>query len=555
MAASQGRASFRQSLTDALATADLRRLVLAWAAVSVGTWTFFIVLSVYAYEQGGAAAVGVAALTRMVPAGLAAPLAGVIVDRASRRDVLLRSTLGRALVLAATAAAVDAGAPLAVVLALGALYTLLYTAHVPAQAALLPTIAETPRQIAASNAVLTSVDSAGFFAGSLLGAVLMTGASMQTAFLVTAALLALAAWPLTRIRRDPVPEYRAHEDEAEQALDELASGFRTVAGDQSLRLLVGVYACANLVEGAADVLVVLMALELLDLGGSGVGWLHSAWALGGTFAGAAAITLLGRGRLAAGLAGGCVIAGVPLVVAAALPEVPVAVAMLVIVGAGYALIEIANLTLLQRLTSDDLLGRAFAVVESTYWVAGGVGAIVAPVIVDLLGLRGAMVAVGCCLPLVAAVRWGSLARFEAGAAVPERAFSLLRRVPLFAPLPIGTLENLSRRLNEVDVPLGGSVVREGEPGDRFFVIADGRFDVSSSRGRFPPLTEGDVFGEIALLRDEPRTATVTARTDSVVLALDRASFLSAVGDHHYSARTADTLTTERAEREPAAPVG
>src|SRR5262245_56040988 len=169
MADSRARASFRQSLAEALATPGLRRLLLSWTAVSVGTWTFFIVLAVYAYNQGGAAGVGVAALVRMVPAGLAAPVAGMIVDRSSRRDVLLASTLGRALVLAATAAAVAADAPLAVVFALGALYTILYTAHVPAQGALLPAIADTPRQIAASNAVFTSVDSAGFFAGSLLG--------------------------------------------------------------------------------------------------------------------------------------------------------------------------------------------------------------------------------------------------------------------------------------------------------------------------------------------------------------------------------------------------
>src|SRR5262245_28455026 len=389
MAESQARASFRQSLADALSTADLRLLLVSWTAVSVGTWTFFIVLSVYAYDQGGAAAVGVAALVRMVPAGRAAPVAGVIVDRSSRRDVLIVSTVGRALVLAATAAAVVAEAPLALVLALGALYTLLYTAHVPAQAALLPTIAETPRQIAASYAVLTSVDSAGFFAGSLLGAVLMAGASMQTAFLVTAVLLAWAAWPLTRMGRDPVPEYRAHEGdaEAERPMEELVAGVRTVKHDPSLRLLVGVYACSNFMEGAADVLVVLMAIELLDLGNSGVGWLHSAWALGGTLAGAAAISLLGRGRLAAGLAGGCVLAGIPFVVVAAAPEVLVAVVMLVMVGVGFALIEIANLTLLQRLTSDDLLGRAFAVMESSYWIAGGVGAAIAPVLVNLLGLR------------------------------------------------------------------------------------------------------------------------------------------------------------------------
>src|SRR5262245_54657715 len=162
MADSQDRASFRRSLTDALATSDLRRLQLTWTFASIGSWTFFIVLAVYAYDQGGATAVGVAALAPMVPAGLAAPLSGMIVDRSSRREVLLASTLGRALLLAGIAGCVAADAPLEAVLVLAALITALTTAHKPAQAALLPALAGSPRQIAASNAVLTSVENAGF---------------------------------------------------------------------------------------------------------------------------------------------------------------------------------------------------------------------------------------------------------------------------------------------------------------------------------------------------------------------------------------------------------
>ena len=553
MADSPRRASFRQSLIDALATTQLRRLQLAWTAASVGSWTFFIVLAVYAYNEGGATAVGVAALARMVPAGLVAPLAGVIVDRRSRRDVLLAITIGRALLLAGIAAAVAVAAPLAVVLALSAALTALATAHKPAQAALLPALAETPRQIAASNAVLTAVDSAGFLAGSLLGGVLVAAASVETAFLVTAGVFAAAAWPLARIPRDPIPVYREQAEDAERALEELSSGFRTVARDPSLRLVVGVASCSTFVEGAADVLVVLVAIELLDLGDAGVGWLNSPWAVGGIVGGAVAISLLGRGRLAAGLAGGCLLVGIPLLLVAALPEVAVAVAMLAILGAGYSLIETAGLTLLQRLTSDDVLGRAFAVMESSYWLTTGLGAMAAPAIVSLLGLRGALVAIGCFLPFVAALRWASLARFEAGAsAIPVRAFALLRRVPAFSPLPLGTLENVSLRLAELEVPAGRVVVREGDPGDRFYVIAEGEFDVTCSRGTFPSLTDGDVFGEIALLRNVPRTATVTARTDSLVYALDRDVFLAAVGGHRFSARTVDTIVSERAERVPAA---
>ena len=554
MADSQGRASFRQSLVDALATPELRRVQLGWTGASVGGWGFFIVLAVYAYNEGGAAAVGVAALARMVPAGLAAPLAGVIVDRRSRRDVLVAITVARSLALAGIAAAVAADAPLAAVLALGAGFTALATAHKPAQAALLPALAETPRQIAASNAVLTAVDNAGFLAGSLLGGVLVAAASIETAFLVTAGVFAVAAWPLARIARDPIPPHREQEEEVEQAFEELASGFRAVARDPSLRLLAGLSACSTFVEGAVDVLVVLVAIELLDLGDAGVGWLNGAWAVGGIVGGAAAISLLGRGRLAAGLAGGCLFVGIPLLLMAALPEVVVAVAMLATLGVGYSLIETAGLTLMQRLTADDVLGRAFAVMESSYWLTTGLGAITAPAIVSLLGLRGALVALGCALPLVAVLRWSRLARFEAGATIPEDAFTLLRSVPIFAPLSIGTLENISSRLTEMDVPAGQAVVREGQAGDRFYVIAEGAFDVSCLRGSFPSLGDGDVFGEIALLRDVPRTATVTARTDGRVFALDRDAFLTAVGGHRFSARTVDKIASERAECEPSTPL-
>jgi MFS family permease len=490
----------------------------------------------------------------MLPAGLAAPLAGVIVDRHSRRDVLLLITVGRTLVLGGIAAAVAADAPLAVVLMLSAVFTVIQTAHKPAQAALFPALAETPRQVAASNAVLTAVDSAGFLVGALLGGVLVAAASFATAFLVTAGLFAIAAWPLTLIPRDPVPDYREHGEDAEQAFEELASGFRTVARDPSLRLIVGLASCTTFVEGAVDVLVVLVAIELLDLGNSGVGWLNSAWAFGGIVGGAAAISLLARGRLAAGLAAGCLFVGSPLVLVAGFPEVAVAVAGLLALGIGYSLIETANLSLLQRLTSDDVLGRAFAVLESSYWLTTGLGAITPPLIVGLLGLRGALVAFGCLLPLIAALRWAQLARLEAGAAIPERAFALLRHVPMFAPLSIGALENLSRRLAETPVPAGQAVVREGEPGDRVYLVAEGEFDVTCSEGSFPSIGSGEVFGEIALLRDVPRTATVTARTEALVFALDRDAFLMAVGGHKYCARTLDTLVTERTARDPAAPV-
>ena len=231
-------------------------------------------------------------------------------------------------------------------------------------------------------------------------------------------------------------------------------------------------------------------------------------------------------------------------------SVAVAVAMLVLLGIGYALIEVAGLSLLQRLPSNDLLGRAFAVVESSYWVTTGLGAMLTPVLVDLIGLRFSLLAVGACLPLLVAFRWRPLALLEAGIRVPERPFKLLRGVEMFAPLPLATIENVSRRVDAVHVHAGETVVREGDFGDRFFLVAEGRLDVRCERGAYPPVGTGDVFGEIALLQDVPRTATVTARDDCLLYALDRESFLCAVSSHASAAGAARRVVSERLARVP-----
>jgi Cyclic nucleotide-binding domain len=224
------------------------------------------------------------------------------------------------------------------------------------------------------------------------------------------------------------------------------------------------------------------------------------------------------------------------------------VATLAVLGVGYALIETAGLSLLQRLTSDEVLGRAFAVVETSYWLTTGLGAMLAPAAIAVVGPRGAVAAIGACLPLCVALRWRALHRFEEHAVVPEREFGALRALPLFAPLPIATVENLARRLGTRRVRAGETVIRRGDRGEDFYVVAEGVLDVSDCDGSPPPLGAGDYFGEIALLRDVPRTATVTARRDGRLYVLDREGFLSGVGAHRHSTEAAEHMATTRLER-------
>jgi MFS family permease len=516
------------ALRDALGTRSLRRLQGAWAASSLGGWTFFIALAVYAYEVGGATAVGVAAVVRMVPAAFAAPAMSMLGDRYSRRNVLLVLALARAAVLAGAAAVVWEGGPPALVFALAALFTAIGTGHKPAQAALLPTLADDPRQLAASNALWSAVDSVGFLAGAALGGVLIAigGAELAlsaTALAFVAAALALLGIPADQRGGEPAPPLPGGRRAAE-----IAEGFRAVGADKRLRLVVGVLGVSTLVEGAIDVLVVLIALELLDLGNAGVGWLNSAWGLGGVLGGAGAAMLVTRGRNATALVVAGLAVGVPLIALTAVPEIAVAAVGLVILGVGYAVMEVAGLTLVQRLASDAVLARAFGVVEGTYWLTTGIGSLLAPVLVLALGLRGALLVVGVTLPAMMLLRWHALARLEASAPVPEDEYRLLRGLPMFAPLPIARLEELAMRATHVRRPAGETIIREGEVGDRFYVIAAGEVDVTEE-GRFRRTEPaGDCFGEIALLRSVPRTATVVARTDVDLLALDRDEFLAAI---------------------------
>ncbi len=516
------------ALRDALGTRSLRRLQGAWAASSLGGWTFFIALAVYAYDVGGATAVGVAAVVRMVPAALAAPAMSMLGDRYSRRNVLLVLALARAAVLAGAAAVVWEGGPPALVFALAALFTAIGTGHKPAQAALLPTLADDPRQLAASNALWSAVDSVGFLAGAALGGVLIAigGAELAlsaTALAFVAAAVALLGIPADHRDGEPAPPLPGGRRAAE-----IAEGFRAVGADKRLRLVVGVLGVSTLVEGAIDVLVVLIALELLDLGNAGVGWLNSAWGLGGVLGGAGAAMLVTRGRNATALVVAALAIGVPLIALTAVPEIAVAAVGLVILGVGYAVMEVAGLTLVQRLASDAVLARAFGVVEGTYWLTTGIGSLLAPVLVLALDLRGALLVVGITLPALMLLRWRALVRLEASAPVPEHEYRLLRGLPMFAPLPVVRLEELSMRAHHVAYHAGETIIREGEPGDRFYVIAAGEVDVTEGDRFRRTEPAGDCFGEIALLRSVPRTATVVARTDVDLLALDRDEFLAAI---------------------------
>jgi MFS family permease len=506
------------------ANRSLRRIQLAWAGSIMGTWAYGIAVVVYAYEQGGATAVGVVTMVRWLAAAVASPFAALLGDRYDRRWVMVGSDLARAALIGTAALAVFADAPPLVVYALASLVGIAATPFRPAQAALTPTLAETPEQLTAANVTASSIESIGIFGGPAIGGLLLVAAGPATVFAVTTATL---LWSAVLIAGLPRGE-RAAPREPASITDELLAGFRTIAQERRTRVLVGLFSAQTFVDGMLNVLIVVVALRLLDTGQAGVGFLNSAVGVGGLLGALAAAALVGRGRLAADFGVGIFIWGLPIALVAVWPNQAFALVLLGVVGIGNTLVDVSGMTLLQRAAPDDVLARVFGVLESLLLVTPALGAVVAPLLLNWLGTRGALIAAGALLPLLVVPAWPSLTAIDRASRVPVERLRLLRGNPIFAPLPESTLEQLADSLEEVRIAAGHEVVRQGETGDRFYLVEDGTLDVSVDGRPAQQLGPGESFGEIALLRDVPRTATVTARTDAVLYALERSEFIPAV---------------------------
>jgi len=503
-----------QAFRDVFRNQALRRIELAWAASILGTWAYGIAVVVYAYEQGGATAVGVVGLARWLAAAIASPFAALLGDRYDRRWVMAGSDLARAVLIGGAALAAFAAAPPIAIYVLAGLVSVAATAFRPAEAALVPSLARTPEELTAANVAASTIESVGIFGGPAIGGLLLAAAGPGVVFLVTGAAMLWSAVLIAGIHPSAEPKV---EREAVSVLDELLAGFRTIARERRMRLLVGLFSAQTFVDGMLSVLIVVIALKLLDTGQAGVGFLNSAVG-----------ALVGRRRQAADFGLGIFIWGVPIALVAIWPNQVFVLVLLGVVGIGNTIVDVSGMTLLQRSAPDDVLARVFGVLESVLLLTVALGAIAAPLLLNWLGTRGALIVAGSLLPLVVIPAWPQLNAIDRAAEVPVERLELLRANPIFAPLPGPTLEQLAGALEEVRAPAGEEIVRQGEPGDRFYLIKEGTLDVYIDGNLVQSLDHGDSFGEIALLRDVPRTATVTARTEAALYALDRRHFLAAV---------------------------
>jgi MFS family permease len=543
-------AETRSSLVTVFRNQALRRLNLALAGSMVGDWAYATAVMVWAYGVGGATAVGIFVTVKYGVSAIGAPFTSALADRMSRRTLMVGCDLVRAVVIAGAAALVEWEGPEILVFGLAVVAGLVGTAFRPAQLALTPSLVDEPDELTAANGVASTIESLAFFVGPAVAGLLLGVADVATVILlnsvtfVWSAVLVAGVDPRSGSAAAGDAEHgggaaadgggtEPHESFVRSAL----AGFGVIWRHPDLRLVTVIYAAQTVVAGASLVFGVAIALDLTDLGPSGLGYLDSTLGVGALVGGLLTVALATRHRLASDFGWGVIFWAVPLLLIAVWPVAVAAFIAMAVIGAANPVVDVNANTILQRIVPDEVLGRVFGALESALISTMALGSLVMPMLISWIGLRWGLVALSVPIAAIGLLAMPRLRHLDATVSEPE-GVDLLYGVPLFQPLRRPLVEQLASRLERVTVPAGEVVVREGDVGDLFYVIESGGLDASHDGRVLSHMTTGDHFGEIALLRDVPRTATVVATEDSVLQTIQREDFLAAMtGDEELRGRT------------------
>jgi predicted MFS family arabinose efflux permease len=510
-----------------LASPTLRRAQLSFAAAWAGEWAATVGVSVFAFKAGGAAAVGLVGVIRMVPAAIVAPLLATVADSRRREHVLTAVGVVRAVTLGLAAALIAAGAGSGGVYALVALATVAQTLFRPAHSALLPSLCSTPYELTSANVVRGLLDSLATLVGPAAAAVLI--AASGTAAVLAAAAVASLASGLLALSLDyeaPPRLSTASKHPAREAFE----GLRMIAADPTQRLLTGLGTTQTFLRGCLTVFTVVVAIDLLHRGDADVGVLNGAVGVGAIAGSLLVAAVVSTGGLARIFGLGVVLWGAPIAALAIVPGLAGAIALLALVGLGNALVDVGMFTLMARLTDDRVMARVFAADEAMLTLGVAVGAAITPIVIHAIGLRDALAVLGLVGPAAAILVAPKLVALDRRMVTRDRDVHALQRVPMLRPLPSATVETLASGVEPAVVSPGEAVFEQGQPAERFYVILGGEAEVLQDDRPIRRLSDGDGFGEIALLRASPRTASVRAVGDEPLqlLSLGRERFLAAL---------------------------
>ena len=545
-----------RSLSTVFRNPGLRRINLAFAGSAIGDWAYATAIAVWAYGVGGVTAVGVFGTVRLALMAIASPFTATLADRHSRKMIMIGCDLTRGSIIAINALLIWKDAPPGIVFTLAALAAVVATPFRPAVAALLPSLVDSPDELTASNGTTSTIESLAIFVGPALGGLMLTVASIPVVALFDVLTFVWSALLVSRIvvmHGDKVAVTVATSaaataaeaaKEEETYFQEVTAGFRSIAANRDLTMISLVYCAQTVVAGASAVFSIEIAVQMTDFGANGVGYLDSAFGVGAILGGFVAIGRAATRKLASDFGVGVVFWALPLLLVAVLPQAAPAFLARAVIGFANPIVDVNASTILQRLTPDAVLGRVFGALDTGLITGMALGSMLMPLLIHVAGLRWALAILGLGIALVVLPAFPRFRRLDVLLGEPD-GLPLLRRVPLFSPLEPQRLEAIAQQLGRREVAAGEVVIREGDAGDRFYIVESGRTTATHDGQVLSSQGPGDPFGEIALLRDVPRTATVTADEPSVLLFLERDAFLAAVRDDDEVSTRADDLVSRR----------
>ena len=402
----------------------------------------------------------------------------------------------------------------------------------PTGAVMLPAIARSTQELVNGNLRVSYCDSVSGLVGPLVAAGL-AGLGGSTAVFVACSAASALAFSVTAWRPSPLVSAppSGHSSRRRRAMRSAVAELRVRRWTIGV---LGVSSARNLVIGAFDVLLTIVALQALDLGNRGPGMLSALVGAGAAVSVLVITFAVRRAQLRRALIGGLSLAAALLVAFGSWMNVPVAFVVLPLLGMCLSSMENLSRMLLQRSTDPRNLGPLFACLGLVGGVAQVVGVGLAQGLLAISGVRAALVAVGGVLVVIALATARALRNADSHADVPVVEMALLSSLPMFAPLPAATLETVARAAERQKVTKGDVVIRQGDSGDVFYAVAEGEFDIDMNGVYLRTAPRGDFFGEVALLSDVNRTATVTAATGGELLAIHREPFLLAITGHESS---------------------
>ena len=510
----------------------------------IGDWLYIVAILVVIYrETQDAAALGLFGAARVLPYILLSIPAGMIADRVDRRLVLLVSDVGRGACMLGMAVLVSVDGPVWAIAGLAILAACGSTFFYPAIGAYLPSLVKDERELGPANSAWASLDNIGFIIGPALGGLLLAAGGVTFAFLINAATFGVIAVVLWRLppsipSREPVvavhPVVAVQPAAPEQAtrpvpgeVETTVSVARPVSGILLVRFVDG------FIGGGIAVTTVILAVEILEAGEAATGYLNAAIGVGGLIGAVVSGVLVLRRRLGLPLFLGAVALGLGAVVVGMSTTLLLAMIGIAIVSVGTVLLDVVTTTLLQRVTTDAIRGRAIGGLVTASSLAEAAGSLLLPILIVSLGVSFVFGIAGVVMVAAGAASVALVGAAGTRAESPfEETLARVSRLPLFAGVPAASLEAALGRLEQVPVAEGQVVIRQGEPADRFFIVRSGSFvvtqQVDGTEHELRRLGPDDVFGELGLLHESPRTASVSAASDGELLALSGEAFLALV---------------------------